>query len=116
VRYSETKKDYRIFIPMQRKIVVSRDVKFKENLASRSTQESSAVTEEKEQQSTIQTSGGEEDLSPSSPIRRPSWILQTLKDVGEAPKSVVRERRPPKKFLNYMALMTNIIDVEPFIF
>jgi hypothetical protein len=30
--YSETSKDYRIFIPMQRKILVSRDVNFKENL------------------------------------------------------------------------------------
>jgi hypothetical protein len=41
------------------------------------------------------------------------WLLQTLNDVGEAPKSVVKERRPPKKFLNYMALMSSIIDGEP---
>jgi hypothetical protein len=50
VGYSETSKAYKIFIPVQRKIVVRRDVKFEENLASRSTQESSAVTEDKEQQ------------------------------------------------------------------
>lgn len=31
---SETSKDYRIFIPTQRKTIVSKDVKFKENLAS----------------------------------------------------------------------------------
>jgi hypothetical protein len=36
-----------------------------------------------------------------------------LRDVGEAPRSVVRERRPPKKFLNYMALMSSIIDAKP---
>jgi hypothetical protein len=35
VVYSETSKDFRIFIPMLRKIVVSRDVNFEENLASR---------------------------------------------------------------------------------
>jgi hypothetical protein len=63
------------------------------------------VTEDEEQQalkdekqSTVQTSGGEEELSPSSPVRRPRWLLQTLRDVGEAPRSVVRERRPLKKF------------------
>jgi hypothetical protein len=36
VGYNETSKDYKIFIPAQRKIVVSRYVKFEENLASRS--------------------------------------------------------------------------------
>jgi hypothetical protein len=36
-----------------------------------------------------------------------------LKDVGEAPRSAVREWRTPKKFLNSMALMSSIIDVEP---
>jgi hypothetical protein len=40
-------------------------------------------------------------------------LVQTLRDVGKAPMSVVRERRPPKNFLNYMALMSGIIDVEP---
>jgi hypothetical protein len=61
---------------------VRRYVKFKENLASRRSQESSIVTEDKEQQapkdekqSTIHTSGGEEELSPSSPVRRPRWLL-----------------------------------------
>jgi len=49
VGYCKTSKAYRIFIPAQRKTIVSRDVKFEENLASRSTQESSAVTEDEEQ-------------------------------------------------------------------
>jgi hypothetical protein len=99
---------------------VSRDVKFKENLASRRSQESSTVTEDKEQQapkdeqqSTVQTSGGEEELSPSSPVRRPRWLLQTLKDVGEAPRSVHQRAQASKKFPNYMVLMSSIIDVEP---
>jgi hypothetical protein len=106
VGYNETSKAYKIFIPVQRKTIVRRDVKFKENLASRRSQESSTVTEDEEQQapkdekqSTTQTSGGEEELSPSSPVRRPRWLLQTLRDVGEAPRSVVREHKPPRKFL-----------------
>jgi hypothetical protein len=37
--YIETSKAYRIFIPAQRKIVVRRDVKFEENLASRKSHE-----------------------------------------------------------------------------
>jgi hypothetical protein len=116
----ETSKTYRIFIPMQRKIVVSRDVNFQEKLDSRSTQESSTMTEDKEQQSpkdeqqsTVHTSGGEEELAPSSPVRRPRWLVKTLRYVGEAPRSVVRDHRPLKKFPNYMVLMSGIIDVEP---
>jgi hypothetical protein len=47
--YSETSKAYRIFIPMQRKTIMRRDVKLEENLTYRSTHESSALTEDKEQ-------------------------------------------------------------------
>jgi hypothetical protein len=119
-RYNETSKNNMIFIPTQRKTVVSRDVEFKKNLASRRSQESSAVTEDEEyqdlkdeQQSTTQTSGGEEELSPSNHVKRPKWLLQNLRDVGEAPSSVVREQRPPRKFSNYKALMSSIIDVVP---
>jgi hypothetical protein len=47
--YNETSKDYRIFIPTQWKTFVSKYVKFKENLASRRSQDSSVVTEDEEQ-------------------------------------------------------------------
>jgi hypothetical protein len=50
VGYNETSKAYRIFIPVQQKKVVSRDVKFEENLASRKSRETSAVTKDEEQQ------------------------------------------------------------------
>jgi hypothetical protein len=114
-----------IFIPVQWKTIVRRDVKFEENLASRKSQESPTVAEDEEKEalkdeqcsttssSGSHTSGGEEELSPSSSVRRPRWLLQTLRDVGEAPRSAVRESRPPRKFPNYMALMSSIIDVEP---
>jgi hypothetical protein len=49
VGYSETSKAYKIFIPPHRKIFVSRDMNFKDKLVSRSTHESSIVTEDKEQ-------------------------------------------------------------------
>jgi hypothetical protein len=92
VGYNETSKAYMIFIPMQRKTIVRRDVKFEENLASRKSHELPPVVEDEEQEapkgeqrleassSGNQPSGGEE-LAPSSSIRRPRWFEQTLKDV-----------------------------------
>jgi hypothetical protein len=62
------------------------------------------------------TSSGEEELALSSSVRRPMWILQTLRDAGEAPRSAIGERRPPRKFSNYMALMSSIIDAYPSYF
>jgi hypothetical protein len=110
-----------IFIPaLQWNIVVIIYVKVKENLASIISQESSTVIEDEkkkalkdEYKSIIHTLGVEEELSPSIPIKRPRWLLQTLKDTSEALRSAVRERRPSKKFPKYMALMHSIIDVEP---
>jgi len=36
-----------------------------------------------------------------------------MRDAGEAPRSVVRERKPFNKFPNYMELMSSVIDDEP---
>jgi hypothetical protein len=66
-----------------------------------------------EKQSKVHTSGREEELYPTSPLRRLRWLVQTLIYVGEALRSVVRECRHLNNFLNYMALMSGIIDVEP---
>jgi hypothetical protein len=80
------------------------------------------VTEDKEQQamkdnkkSVVQNLTGEKDLSPSSLVRRQRRLLQTLMGVGESPRSVVKECNPVRKFMNYMVLMSRIIDVEPSI-
>jgi hypothetical protein len=50
VGYSETSKAYRVYIPEQRKTVVSRDVKFEEDFASRKSHEPIPVTEDEEQE------------------------------------------------------------------
>jgi hypothetical protein len=58
----------------------------------------------------------EEQSTPSTSVRRPRWFEQTLRDAREhvePPRSTFRESRPPRKFPQYMALMTNIIDSEP---
>jgi hypothetical protein len=50
VGYNETSKSYRIFIQMQRKTIVSRDVKFEENLASSKSHELPPMAEDKKQE------------------------------------------------------------------
>jgi hypothetical protein len=129
VGYNETSEAYKIFIPAQQRTVVSRDVKFEEDFASRKSHETLPVTEDEEQEAPkvesrssstssagSQPSGEEEERStPSSSVRRPRWFMQTLRDAKEhveAPSSTFRESRPPKKFPNYMALMSSIIDSE----
>jgi hypothetical protein len=49
VGYKETSKDYRIFIPVQRKTFLRKYAKFEENLETRRSQDSSTMIEEKEQ-------------------------------------------------------------------
>jgi hypothetical protein len=102
---------------------VIKDVKFEENLEYRRSQESSTVIEDEEKkalkdekQLVAHILGAEEELVPSSSSRRPRWIVQTLRDTGETPRSSFRERKPLRNFMNYMVLMSNIIDVEPSIF
>jgi len=58
----------------------------------------------------------EEEPAATRTIRRPKWFEQTLGDAQEhveAPKSSFKVSRPPRKFLNYMAFITSIIDLEP---
>jgi hypothetical protein len=123
VGYIETSNSYRIFILVQGMMVVRKYVNFKENLTSKSTQESPIVTDDEDQQdlkdeeySVVQTLGGEEVLSPSSLVKRPRWLLLTLRDFSEILRSVFKGIMPPKKFMNYIALMSRIIDAKPSIF
>jgi hypothetical protein len=50
VCYSETSKAYRIYIPKQRKTIVSKDVKLEEDFASRKSREPTPVVEDEEQE------------------------------------------------------------------
>jgi NADH:ubiquinone oxidoreductase subunit len=49
VGYNETSKAYKIFIPAQWKTIVRKYINFKENLASKKSQDSSAMTKDEEQ-------------------------------------------------------------------
>jgi hypothetical protein len=115
VGYSETSEAYKVFIPKQRKIVISRDVRFEEYFASKKSCDPIPMTKDEEQEvpkvelgSTVASSLGkqpsseEETLAPSTSVMRPRWFTQTLRDVEEyveAPRSTFREIKPMKKFL-----------------
>jgi hypothetical protein len=103
---------------------VSRDVKFKERLAPMESQEPLLVTEDEEKKapkdekcSTTSSSRGqpsygeEETLDPPNHVKRPWWFTQ--KENVESPKRKFRERKPLKKFPNYVALISRFIDDEP---
>jgi hypothetical protein len=106
VGYNETSKAYRIFIPTHWRTMVSQDVKFKEEFASKKSHETLLVTEDEEREAPkVETS--------SSFFRRRKWFMQTLEDAQEhveAPRSTFRESGPLKKFPKFMALMSNIIE------
>jgi hypothetical protein len=109
--------------------VVSRDVKFEENLASRKSQDLPVVAEgpqevdPKDEPRAETSSAGSQTLeevkeqsAPSTSVRRLRWFEQTLRDAREhvkPPRTTLQESKPPRKFPTYMALMTNIIDSEP---
>jgi hypothetical protein len=85
------------------------------------TEDKEQETPKDEQRSTASSSGSqpssdEESLTPPSSVRRPLWSTQTLRDAQEhveAPKSTFKESRPSRKFPNYLALLSSIINVEP---
>jgi hypothetical protein len=52
----------------------------------------------------------------SSSRRRPKWVERTLREAQEqvdAPRTSVRQSKPPERFSSYMALMSELIEVEP---
>jgi hypothetical protein len=128
VGYNETSKAYRVYIPKQRKTVVSRDVKFEEDFASRKSHEHIFVTKDEEQEAlkveprspvivnTTPLGKERETVAPSTSFRRPRWFTQTLREAHEhveTPRSTFRKRGPSKKFPDYMALISNNLDSEP---
>jgi transposase InsO family protein len=132
VGYSEDLKAYRVSLTDQWRTVVSRDVKFEENLAPRHSQDLPTVVEgaqevdpKDEPRVGTSTAGSQTPVEvaehpvPSTSVGRPKWFEQTLRDARdhvESPNTTFQESRPPRKFPTYMALTTSIIDSEPSIY
>jgi hypothetical protein len=135
VGYNKTSKSYWIYIPGQKKIEVSRDVRFEVELAFRRSRETTTETYGDEQdelnfeESTGPSNIGvhpldhEDELeesvdpmdSPSDKDMRPIWIQDTLRDAKNhvAPRGTFKESRLPKRFSRYVVLMSNIIYCNP---
>jgi hypothetical protein len=51
-------------------------------------------------------------------ITRPAWLETTLQEAKKhkAPTSTFRQRKKPKRFTSYAALMTSLVNAEPSTF
>lgn len=133
VGYSDSAKAYRIYVPSQNQIELSRDVIFEEDLASQNLRiiheyNGWSQSIDKIQPSEIQRERNEiteEALEPidipcipsSSTInkKKPLWATKMLEDANNyaAPLGTFRERKRPKRYTNYIAYMSDIIDSKP---
>jgi hypothetical protein len=134
VGYSESSKAYRIYIPGQRQIEVSRDVIFEEEIDFQRLRESHMEIDSESKPSPPSTVQRETTIIPVDPVvlvvlvslvdipkdievghKRPSWDQKNLQEVeGHAsPQGTSRERKRPKRFSSFFSSMSHIIDTEP---
>ena len=137
VGYSENSKAYRIYIPGYRQIELSTDVTFDEDLALKKSGKDKEDEEDHETPKTIESPKEvrveEEDPIPEdhdvtepqlpedlpseliSRKRKPAWDHDTVEEAKRlgAPEGAIRERKKPKSYPSYMALMCDLVDKEP---
>jgi hypothetical protein len=137
VGYSESSKAYRIYIPEQHKIEVSRDVTFNEKMDFKKSIEESTEEEEyeepKEESTYLPESQNEEPeqldhlMQPCEPIESVTvpktrkqlvWLEATLQELErlKAPSGTFRESKKPKRFSSYATCMNKLINEEPTTF
>jgi hypothetical protein len=128
VGYSDSSKAYRIYIPKQHKIEVSRDITFNERMAFRKSIEETIEEEEIEEPTKENTEGeNNEKDQPDHPMEicenaDPdnilAWLETTLQDTEriKVPEGTSRKIKRPKRFSSYAAYMTKLLDEEPTTF
>jgi hypothetical protein len=139
VGYSETSKAYKIYIPGQKFIEVSKDVTFHEETAFRQAKELPCDSEEQEappldpSDSPLLDEQREETsefpMDPSRDTiefpmeipptkRKPAWCREILKEAEKhsAPKGTFRESKKPDKYSGFIAHLNIVIDLEPSTF
>jgi hypothetical protein len=135
--YSESSKAYRIYIPEQHKVEVSRDVTFNEKMAFKKSIEETIEEEEyvepKEESTCLPESQNEETEQLDHPMqpcetiesvivpktkKRPAWLEATLQEAERlnAPSGTFRKRKKPKRFSSYATCMTKLLNEEPTTF
>jgi hypothetical protein len=134
VGYSDSSKAYRIYIPEQHKIEVSKDVTFNEKMAFKKSIEETIEEEEYEEPIEESTENqNDEKKQPDHPMqpcdnidsdtlpkikKRPAWLEATLQEVEglKAPDGTSRKSKKPKRFSSYAAYMMKLLDKEPTTF
>ena len=112
VGYSETSKAYRIFIPGQKTIELSRDVIFEKDLAFKraiSSNEpsplssSERVSESESQRENLEEVEDENINLEESSKKIPLWAIKIVEAVHDfaAPSGSVRESKRPKRFSSH---------------
>ena len=50
--------------------------------------------------------------------RKPAWAREAIEEAKRlgAPEGAIRERKKPKTYPSYMALMSDLVDKEPYCF
>ena len=134
VGYNESSKAYRVYIPNFRQIETSKDVTFDEDTTfsrSRPNHVDEVHDEEPKAPRATNTDAKEHDLEdhdviepqrPEDPPkevishkRRPTWARELIQDAEKygAPYGSLRESKRPCTYSSYVALLSDIIDVEP---
>ena len=133
VGYSETSKAFRIYIPGFKQIETSRDVTFDEDETfnkSRRHRAEEILEEELEAPKAIVRDDEEHDqvdhdmTKPHMSMDLPkevshkkklAWARELIQDAERygAPEESLRESKRPRIYSSYMALLSDIIDVEP---
>jgi hypothetical protein len=131
VGYNENSKAYKIYVPGQRQIEVSKFVTFHEEAAFKKSrelqQESKAVQPASPSFENEESDEGpsDEPLEPveelertleEPPVKRKSgWLKDTVQEAKKivAPKGTFKESKRPHRYGGYVALMSSISDVEP---
>jgi hypothetical protein len=132
--YNDSSKAYRIFIPEQHKIEVSRDVTFNERMAFKKSIKENIEEEEIEELNKESTENvNNENELPDHPMepcenidsdiipktkKRPACLEATLQDAErlKVPEGTFRKSKRPKRFSSYATYMTKILDEEPTTF
>jgi hypothetical protein len=138
VGYSETSKAYRIYIPSQKFIEVSRDVTFHEEAVFRRARElpcdseeleappldspDSLPDEQKEETSELPMDPSRDTIKFPMEIppvkRKPAWCREIFKEAEKhsTPKGTFRESKKPDKYSSLIANLNTVIDSDPFTF
>jgi hypothetical protein len=121
VGYSDTSKDYMIYIPSHRKAEISPDVTFNENAAFSKSKQIRAEEAHEEENEVPKVPEDHDMVEPQKPAeitsrkRRPAWAQELIRDAERigAPEKSFRESKKSKSYSSYVAGLCNIMDTKP---